>query len=196
MLEILAGGAEMLSAFASIPMTVDVKSILRPEPINGGLGGIVLREEPVSAPYVKDYDGYAEGGPTRWPEHFGVAGWGFLMAREGERWVGGAALAHNTGGVDLLEDRRDVSVLWDIRVHPERRGAGIGRKLFERAAQWSRQRGCRRMKIETQNVNVPACRFYARMGCRLGAIDVHGYDSNPAVSHETMLIWHYDLQDQ
>ena len=46
------------------------------------------------------------------------------------------------------------------------------------------------MKVETQNINVPACRFYARMGCELGTIDRFAYPDLPG---ETQLLWHLDL---
>jgi hypothetical protein len=49
------------------------------------------------------------------------------------------------------------------------------------------------MKVETQNVNVPACRFYAAMGCTLGAVNLHAYAGHPKVGHEVMLLWYYDL---
>ena len=51
------------------------------------------------------------------------------------------------------------------------------------------------MKIETQNVNVPACRFYAQQGCHLGAILRYGYAGCPEVAHEAMLLWYLDLVD-
>ena len=46
------------------------------------------------------------------------------------------------------------------------------------------------MKIETQNINVPACRFYARQGCRLSAIVSHAYAEFP---DEIQLIWRLAL---
>lgn len=49
------------------------------------------------------------------------------------------------------------------------------------------------MKVETQNVNVPACRFYQRMGCRLGEIRQYGYAAVPAVADEVMLNWYLEL---
>jgi GNAT superfamily N-acetyltransferase len=91
----------------------------------------------------------------------------------------------------MLESRKDLAVLWDIRVCPEYRGAGI--PLFRYAAEWSRKRGCTQLKIETQNVNVPACRFYQRMGAYLGEIHRFGYAGIPSVSHEVMLNWYFDL---
>jgi GNAT superfamily N-acetyltransferase len=178
-----------LAEYASIPIAFKVKSILQVELLDGGLGGILLHEAPVR-PYIKDYDANGES-PADWPTRFNVTNWGFFLAKMGDTPVGAAVVAFDTTGVFMLEARRDLSVLWDIRVRPEARGAGI--PLFRHAADWSRARGCSQMKIETQNVNVPACRFYQRMGARLGEIHCHGYSAVPAVSHEVMLNWYLDL---
>jgi GNAT superfamily N-acetyltransferase len=102
--------------------------------------------------------------------------------------VGGAAVAWNTNDVNLLEERADLSVLWDLRVAPERRGQGLGRALFEQAAAWSKARGCLQMKIETQNVNVHACRFYAAQGAVLGEIRRFAYQDQ-RVRNEVQLNW-------
>jgi GNAT superfamily N-acetyltransferase len=121
--------------------------------------------------------------------------WGFLLARlsQTDRPIGGAAIAWNTNGVNMLEGRSDLAVLWDIRVRPEHRGHGIGTLLLARSADWARRYGCTLLKIETQNVNVPACRFYASQGCDLGVIHRHAYAGQPHVAHETMLIWYLRL---
>jgi GNAT superfamily N-acetyltransferase len=177
-----------LSEYAAVPISFMVKSVLRVELIEGGLGGMLLHEVPVE-PYIKNYD--VEETPKDWPKKFDVAHWGFFLAKIGERTVGAAAVAFDTTGVFVLEARRDLSVLWDIRVRPEARGAGI--PLFRYAAEWSRKRGCTQMKIETQNVNVPACRFYQKMGASLGEIHRFGYAAMPAVAHEVMLNWYLDL---
>jgi ribosomal protein S18 acetylase RimI-like enzyme len=84
-------------------------------------------------------------------------------------------------------------VLWDIRVHPDARGQGIGSELFAEAARWAQAQGCRQLKVETQNVNVQACRFYAKQGCELGGIERYGYAGCAEVSHEAMLLWYLDL---
>jgi hypothetical protein len=47
------------------------------------------------------------------------------------------------------------------------------------------------LKIETQNVNAAACRFYRKMGCTLGAIDRFAYDELPG---EVQLLWQKELQ--
>jgi len=185
--------ADALDQYAEIPIAFEVKSIFRVELIDGGLGGIRLREEKVVPPYVKDYDACEDGGPERWLRHFDIRNWRIFLAMDGDRRVGGTTVAFNTPGVRMLDGRSDLTALWDIRVRPDFRGCGIGTKLFSHAVGWSRKRGCRQMKVETQNVNVPACRFYAKQGCQLGKIDLYGYAGHPEVGHEVMLIWYLDL---
>ena len=179
-----------LEQYAQVPIAFEVKSIFRVETLERGLGGIRLVEESVE-PYAKNYDAYDT--PTRWREMFDVSNWGFFLAREENEPIGGATVAWNTNQVNLLESRVDLSVLWDLRVHPKWRGRGVGAELLRRAAEWSAQRYCSQMKIETQNINVPACRFYARMGCELGDIRRFGYADNPTVSHEVQLNWYLEL---
>jgi GNAT superfamily N-acetyltransferase len=180
----------LLGEYARVPICFEVHSILEVEVIDGGLGGFRLHEETVE-PYIKDYDKMES--PMDWPRQFNVSNWGFFLARDGNETVGAAAIAFNTNGVHMLEERSDLSVLWDIRVRPEVRGRGVGKMLFERVVDWSRQHGCHQMKIETQNINVAACRFYRRMGCELGNIHRFGYAAIPAVSNEVMLNWYFKL---
>jgi hypothetical protein len=70
----------------------------------------------------------------------------------------------------MLENARKLAVLWD-RVRPN--AGGIGRALRLRHGV-ARARGCRRLKIETQNNNVAACRFYRRMAA-LGGLRMHAH---------------------
>jgi ribosomal protein S18 acetylase RimI-like enzyme len=91
----------------------------------------------------------------------------------------------------MLEGRDDLAVLWDLRVAPEARGRGVGSALFREVEAWARTRGCRELKVETQNVNVAACRFYAHMGCSLGALNSHAY---PEVPDEVQLLWYRSLE--
>lgn len=191
--EIREMGIDTLPLYAEIPIAFRVESMLRVDLVDGGLGGIRLHEERVATPYVKDYDAHEDGGPERWPKRFDLRNWGIFFASDGNRPVGGAVVAFNTPGVHMLAGRTDLAVLWDIRVHPDSRRYGIGTKLFRHAADWSRERGCRHLKVETQNINLPACRFYARQGCKLGQIDRYGYAGHPEVGHEVMLIWYLDL---
>ncbi len=193
-ISIREGGAELLAQYAANPIAFEVKSVLEVELVDGGLGGIRLREREVVPPYVKDYDAHEDGGPEAWLRRFDTRNWGVLIAWQAGRPVGGAVLAFDTPGVHMLAGRRDLAVLWDVRVYPDRRGRGIGGRLLHHAADWARGRGCTQLKIETQNVNVPACRFYASQGCQLGEIDRYAYAGHSQVGHEVMLIWYLDLK--
>lgn len=192
--EIREAGPECLHTYAKIPISFTVNSILRVKLIEQGLGGFKLIEEKV-APCIKDYDRLelAGQGPLAWEKEFDLRTWGFLIAFSHETPYGAATVALRTPGVQMLEGRQDLAVLWDLRVHPQRRGKGIGKRLFKHAMAWAKARGCTQMKIETQNINVPACRFYAHMGCDLGAIHRYAYHGNPDLVKEIMLLWFIDL---
>ncbi|HYH82892.1 MAG TPA: GNAT family N-acetyltransferase [Longimicrobium sp.] len=183
------GPASDLAEYARIPIAFEVRSVLEIDVRDRGLGGFVLTERDVDVPWTKDYDEGDER-PVRWVHRFNVSNWRAFAAHVDGRMVGGAVVAFDTPGVHMLEERDDLAVLWDIRVLPAARGRGVGAALFRAAEAWSRARGCRQMKIETQNINVPACRFYARMGCELGAIRRFAY---PDLPDEAQLFWYRDL---
>lgn len=189
-LQFQIGGMELLPQYVRVPIDFQVNSELQLYLPENGLGGIELHEHPV-APYVKDYD--ALEGPLEWYKQFDMRNWGFILAYQGDEPVGAAAVAIDTPGSDMLAGRGDLSVLWDIRVAHAWRGKGVGKAVFDQSAEWSRQHGCTEMKIETQNINVAACRFYARQGCILGAIDRYGYYHDPRVRREVMLLWYLQL---
>nr|ART39461.1 J331 [uncultured bacterium] len=86
----------------------------------------------------------------------------------------------------MLEGRDDLAVIWDIRVSPEFRGRRIGSALFRVAERWARANGCRQLKVETQNINVAACRYYGAQGFQLMEANRHGY---PEFPDEVQLIW-------
>jgi len=178
---------------ARISSRFRVATILQVTPIGHGLGGLRLTEAPVAPPYEKDYDAIEGGSLTAWAGRFDTANCLFLLASDGEAPVGGAIAVCRTPGIEMLAGRDDLVVLWDLRVHPDRRRQGIGTRLFQSVMAWARERACRQLQVETQNVNVPACRFYAAQGCHLSAIDRHAYQGCPAVSNEAMLIWYLDL---
>lgn len=167
----------------------EVRTTFDIELVDGGLGGVRLAERPLDEPWLKNYDA-ADGGPSSWAARFDVSNWGLIGAYEDDRRIGGAVIAFDTPDVHLLRGRRDLAVLWDLRVAPSWRRSGVGARLFAAAAAWATGRGCRDLEVETQQINVPACRFYRRVGCSLAAVDRFAYADLPA---ETRLIWHLDL---
>ncbi|MBA3652614.1 MAG: GNAT family N-acetyltransferase [Actinobacteria bacterium] len=157
--------------------------------LDDGLGGILFGERPVDVVWVKDYDA-TDGGPREWASRFDVSNWGLLGAYEDGRRIGGTVIAFGTPNLHRLRGRRDMAVLWDLRVAHDARRLGTGSALFRAAEAWARERGCTALEVETQQVNVPACRFYARMGCSLASVDRYAY---PEFTEETQLIWRCEL---
>lgn len=176
-----------LAACARIPIRFAVTSRLRVEPLDRGLGGLALREEAVASPYIKDYDALPDHGPTGWAKRFALLNWRmFLLRDEAGAPVAAATVATRTPGLRMLEDDPSRAVLWDLRVHPDHRGRGLGRAVFTQATAWAESEGFATMHIETQNINVAACRFYSACGATLAQIRCGAYPDFP---DETMLIW-------
>ena len=173
-------------------MRLTVRSMLKIDKEDRGLGGFRLTETPVE-PYVRDFCTGDDASVGRWAERFDLSNWMFFMAFDGENPVGAATVATRTEGVNMLAGRDDLAVLWDIRVEEAYKGQGVGRTLFQMAADWARGQGLAQMKIECQNDNVPAVRFYHRQGAVLGAIDEYAYCGDTDFGHTAQLIWYLDL---
>ncbi len=190
-LDIRQIAADELHRYAEIPMWLTVDSVYSVEQDPRPSASWRLREVPVE-PYRKHYDLEANGEarPLRWGNQFDLRHWAFFLATKDGRPAGAAAVAFRSPGLELLEGRDDLAVLWDLRVEPALRRRGVGATLFQRSANWAREQGCTQLRIETQNVNVPACRFYKRMGCHLVAANRGAY---PALPDEIQLLWHFDL---
>jgi GNAT superfamily N-acetyltransferase len=176
-----------LQRYASIPSVFEVHRVLD---VTGeqapGASSPVLSERLLGAPFFKDYDAIGGHSPTQWPVRFDTSHWTLFVARIDGVRVGGCVVAFDTPGLTVVSGRKDVAVLWDIRVSPEVRQKGVGSALFRAAEACAAARGCRELMIETQNINVPACRFYAKQGCVLGSIDRFAY---PGLPDEVQLLW-------
>jgi GNAT superfamily N-acetyltransferase len=179
-----------LEEHGRIPIRFEVASVFELTVQDGGCGGFGLAERLLTTPYLKDYDAMPANSPADWPRQFDLSNWGLLSARSEGSLVGGAVIAFRTKGLVMQEEWDDLAVLWDLRVSPAVRRCGVASALFATAEQWARARGCRRIKIETQNINVPACKFYANRGCELGAIHRFAY---PELPEEIQLLWYKDL---
>lgn len=180
-----------LEEFGTVPISLTYHSRFRVEWVDQGTGGIHLTEEKLPEPIRKDFDAERGQGPERWRSMFGdISHWGIFGAYAEGRIVGGVAVAHATPSMGLLEGRDDLASLVNIRVDPDYRTRGIGGTLFRQAVSFATMTPCKRMKIQTQNTNVTACRFYARQGCRLESIDPLPEDPS---EFEVDLIFYLDL---
>lgn len=176
--------------YDSIPMKVFVNSHYELDRINNGLGGIILKEVPVRS-YVRDFSKHAKA--TKFSEKFHIKNWGFFMAFDDEKPVGAVTIVSRTADIHMLDGRDDMTVLWDIRVSDTYKHQGIGQKLFDMAVEWSRVNGFKQMKIECQNNNVPACKFYHKQGAVLRKIDEYAYIDDVDSRFEVQFIWYLDL---
>jgi GNAT superfamily N-acetyltransferase len=174
----------VLTDYASIPISFYGRSQLTVHKENGQW---TFTEKPLAS-FFKDYDTLEH--PTQWAIRFDVSRWMMFYAFENGRRVGGAIVAVNTDGIDMLEGRSDLAVLWDIRVHSDLRSHGVGSQLFREVADWSREQGCKEIKIETQQMNVSACKFYKKMGCELRFVHEGHY---PELPEEIQLLWYREL---
>ena len=180
-----------LAEYARIPIGFTVDRVLDVTAPANAQGGFMTAERRLETPYQKDYDAMDGEGPLHWARRFDLSRWALFTARVGDRRVGGATVAFDTADLTMFEGRRDLTVLWDIRVTPDVRGRGIGSALFERVEAWALMKGCRQLKVETQNTHVGACRFYQRRGCELRVVNRGAYAALP---EEVQLLWYKDLQ--
>lgn len=183
-------GPQHFSAYDRISMAFRVDNEYQPVRLSTENIGLCLEERPVK-PYIKDLGVYERA--VDYEKQFDIRHWAVFMAFDGDLPVAGMTLAARTPGVDMLEGRDDLCVLWDLRVEEDYRGRGLGRALFQRAEAWAREQGLREIKIECQNNNVTACRFYRRQGAVLTAMNTRAYEEDEAIKNEIQLIWRYTL---
>ncbi len=177
---------ETISEYCIIPMAFRVESRFIPR--SRADGKWELNEEPVDEPYIKDYD--KDNSPHEWAHRFDLSKWVVLSAYESDVRVGGAIILFDTPEIQMLKGHSDLAVLWDIRIHPDFQHKGIGSQLFAEAIKWAIARGCSEIEIETQNINVPACKFYTRMDCELRVVRPDAYPTHP---EETQFLWYREL---
>jgi GNAT superfamily N-acetyltransferase len=178
-------GVRSLAEYAMVPIAFRVESVVDVDSLLLSDGSRV-ESLAIADPYVKDYDAYPDNGPLGWALRFELDRWRFFGAYAGDRRVGGAAVAMRDGTIALLEGRDDLALLVDLRVDPPMRQRGVGRALLKAVVEWSAVQGARRLLVETQDVNLPACRFYSKNGFILDAANRGAYSDLP---EETQLLW-------
>jgi GNAT superfamily N-acetyltransferase len=172
-----------LAEYCTVPAAFDVVSVFDVAEV---AGRYALTERPLQRPFTKDYDAIEGNGPLTWPKRFRLDDWGLFSARIDGRWVGAAAVALDADLLLPIGGAPNASVLWDLRVSPAHRRAGVGSALVAAVEEWSRDRNRCQLLAETQNVNTAACRFYERRRCALVRIDRRAY---PGFPEEIQLVW-------
>ena len=80
--------------------------------------------------------------------------------------------------------------LEDIAVRAFARKKGVGAALFQAVCAWAKEEGLCGVALETQDVNLLACRFYQKMGMALGCADTFLYANFPETKTELALFWY------
>jgi len=83
----------------------------------------------------------------------------------------------NLIGIAITERREWNNSLWvwDFHIDAEYQGKGIGTKLMKALIKLATEKGFRMMVCETQNTNVPAIRFYRKLGFEIEGVDLDYY---------------------
>jgi len=83
-----------------------------------------------------------------------------LVARDSDKVIGMVSILYTVS--TALGER--VGILEDFVVLPECRGKGVGSELISYALNFSKQKGCKRITLLTDDDNEDAHRFYLRFG--------------------------------
>lgn len=70
------------------------------------------------------------------------------------------------------------------------RRLGVGRAMMQRVVNWAKVRQLPGIMLETQDINVPACRFYENFGFRLYGFDTYLYKGLNPNTDEIALYWY------
>lgn len=169
------------SDYVSVPISFTTSRRLDPEALKRG--------EFVEMPMLerfKDYDNPELEGIEATVRQFDTRKWQSFGADDSQGRAAGLVIARQCPAFDMLENRRDLAVVVDVRVRPNVRGKGLGRTLMAHALEWCQEKRCSEVKVETQDINVNACRFYAALGFHVAEVNRDAY---PAEFDETQVIW-------
>ncbi|MFJ8531539.1 GNAT family N-acetyltransferase [Bacillus sp. NPDC094106] len=125
-------------------------------------------EEKYSEPYFKQYEN--DEIDISYIEENGKA---VFFYYDDNNCIGQVRLRSNWNGYALIED---------IGVAKDWRQNGVGTALLEKAVEWAKQNNFVGLMLETQDVNISACRFYARRNFVIGSIDTMLYSNFPTAN--------------
>lgn len=181
--------ADDIPRLAEIRPSFTSDTVLDVEPLGSGItSGWRLVERRLDRPFDKGTDYDFDKQEQR------------LIRQRFERGDGlHRVVEHNGRIVGLLDvtpqEWNDTAWVWNIMLDQSIRRRGVGRRLFNHTVTWARRLGYRALVFETQTNNVPACRFYAAMGCELDGLRTTFYENNDLERGEVALFWVYKLAE-
>lgn len=185
-LRIVEEGPDRFAAHGQIPISFKAVAKLDTDLLKNGEWKEISIE-----PYFKDYDADPAETPAALAKRASRGTWTLLAGYSREVRIGGAILAFGSDDFPFLGPPGQVAAIVDIRVLPEHREKGIGRKLIQASLEWAARHGLDSVRVETQDANVGACRLYRNCGFHIHAIDAHAYVLEPT---EIQLIWERKLR--
>ena len=95
------------------------------------------------------------------------------------------------GQIVLKKDWNQYAFIEGLYVAKIARGNGVGIALLERAVSWAKESKLKGLALETQDINVLACRFYAKHGFKIGGINTMLYKNfEKPLSDEIAIFWY------
>ena len=79
------------------------------------------------------------------------------------------------GQIILKRDWNRYAFIEDICVAKSARRQGVGTALIQKAIEWAKNANLKGLALETQDNNLLACRFYAKCGFVIGAVNTMLY---------------------
>ncbi len=93
------------------------------------------------------------------------------------------------GQIVLKRDWNRYAFIEDICVAKSARGQGVGTSLIQKAIEWAKNSYLNGLALETQDNNLLACRFYAKCGFVIGAVNTMLY-RNFIDNEEFAVFWY------
>jgi streptothricin acetyltransferase len=94
------------------------------------------------------------------------------------------------GQIILRKNWNGFAYIEDIAVDSGYRRQGIGRRLMEKAVEWTKSKQLPGIMLETSSVNIAACQFYERFGFKLGGFDRFLYQAVMPETEEVAMYWY------
>ncbi|TCJ02062.1 streptothricin N-acetyltransferase SatA [Cytobacillus praedii] len=94
------------------------------------------------------------------------------------------------GRIKICSNWNGYALIEDIAVSKEYRKNGVGTALLNKAMEWAKENNFCGLMLETQDINVSACHFYANNQFVIGAVDTMLYSNFPT-ANEVAIFWYY-----
>lgn len=107
-----------------------------------------------------------------------------FLAQGGDAYLGHIAAEKDFMGWAYVEA---------LEVAARYRGGGTGTALIRQAIRWAKDRDLAGLRLETQDNNLMACRFYLKQGFQVGGVDYLRYHTLPAPKNQEAAVFFYLL---